>query len=130
MKLQNVFLLAGTTLIALCGYADNPQIQNANVFLYFPHLADGGPAGQRWQTRFTFTNPNTYLVGVTVDVYADNGAPLPLSFGGAPTANYTFLIPAGGTRIYRSTMSSPTIVTGWAVARATGPVMATVAFKV
>jgi hypothetical protein len=54
----------------------------AHVNLYFPHLADGGPASQNWQTAFVLCNPDsTAAAHVTITIYGDNGSALALDFG-------------------------------------------------
>src|SRR5271157_5325334 len=103
--------------------------QSAQTDLYFPHLADGGPASGQWQTRFTFINPNASAATVTMWLYADSGGALALNFGSGPTSQAQFAIPSNGTIVLQSLASSPALVTGWAYAGATLPVQATVALR-
>src|SRR5690348_15536914 len=80
--------------------------QTAQTDLYFPHLADGGPAGAQWQTRFTFINPNSATVGVVLYLYGDGGAPLTLNLGTGPASQITLTIPANGTVVLQSQIAS------------------------
>jgi Zn-dependent protease with chaperone function len=57
-----------------------------------------------------------------------NGAPLSLNLGSGINSSFEFTIPANGSKIFRSTIASSQIVTGWAVATATLPLQATVLF--
>lgn len=102
---------------------------NAQSFMYFPHLADGGPAASQWQTRFTFMNPNSSAATVEVWTYADSGIPLALNFGSGLVTTTTFTIAANGTYVLQSNMASSTLQTGWAQVAATLPVQANVAFR-
>ena len=101
----------------------------AQTDLYFPHLADGGPRSDQWQTRFTFINPNAYSAAVVLTTASDSGGALALDLGSGPTALTTFVIPANGTTVLQSRIASSATVTGWAVAASSLPVQANVAFR-
>ncbi len=105
------------------------QPQSAHVNLYFPQLADGGTFEAQWQTTFTFVNPNPFSASVALHLFDDSGGPLALDLGSGPSSRHEFLVPPQGIRILRSRIASSTIVVGWAVALATAPVQATVAFR-
>ncbi len=126
MKLRlgiTAFLLAGSLSAQI-----DPQ--SAHVNLYFPQLADGGTFAQRWQTTFIFQNPHPLVSAiVNLAIRGNNGNPLPLDFGGGAASSGSITIPGGGTRILRTTGTSPNVVTGWAVANATLPVVGTVLFR-
>ena len=101
----------------------------AQTDLYFPHLADGGPTSGQWQTRFTLINPNSTQASVSITTYSDGGAPLTLNFGNGLTSQTLLNIPANGTVVLTSQISSSVTTTGWAVAGATLPILANVAFR-
>ncbi len=123
-NLLAVLLFAASALLAQF----DPD--SAHVNLYFPQLADGGAAAQRWQTSIILQNPHPSLAaGVLLTIRGNDGQPLALDFGAGPTATANFSIPAGGTRILRSMAASPQLVTGWAVLNATLPIHGTVLFR-
>jgi len=104
--------------------------ESAHVNLYFPHLADGGPAEQQWQTSFVFTNSHPQsAVSVVLRLYNNSGGPLYLDLGAGYRSILEFSIPPSGTKVLRSLMASPTMVTGWAIAYASLPLQATVLFR-
>lgn len=101
----------------------------AQVNLYFPQLADGGPRSQQWQTSFVFLNPSTTSVaGVVLLIYNNDGSPLTMDFGSGANSQFNFAIPPQGTVVLRSRMLSSQTVTGWAQAAASIPVEGTVLF--
>ena len=116
-------------LVLLANACPGQIPQTAQTDLYFPHLADGGPIGGQWQTRFTFINPNASSASVTLYTYADSGAPLLLNLGSGATSTTTFDIPANGTVVLTSQTASSTTTTGWAYAGASLPLLASVAFR-
>jgi Peptidase family M48 len=102
----------------------------AHVDLYFPHLADGGPAADQWQTSFVFVNPHPSLPAIVfLFTYGNDGQPLSLDLGSGGTSLQILAIPASGSRTVRSTIASPTTVTGYAYAGANLPLQATVLFR-
>lgn len=101
----------------------------AHVDLYFPQLADGGDRVQQWQTTFTFVNPNPTPADVELNIYDNDGYGMPMDLGTGLSSQHNFTIPAGGVRVLRSRMASPSITVGWAIADASVPVQATVAFR-
>jgi Peptidase family M48 len=104
--------------------------EGAHVDLYFPHLADGGPAADQWQTSFVFVNPNPSLpANVFLFMYGDGGQPLSLDLGGGGASTQFVTVPPSGSRTLRSSISFPTTVTGYAVAFTDLPVQATVLFR-
>ncbi len=66
---------------------------------------------------------------MVLDFYGNDGSALPLDFGSGATSSLTFTIPPGGSRYFRSTGASPFIQTGWAIASASLPLQATLAFR-
>lgn len=104
--------------------------EDAHVNMYFPQFADGGTQAQQWQTSVIFVNPDLKsIASVQLSLYGDDGAPLSLDFGFGPASHLSFSVPAGGSRIFTSKMTSPSIVTGWALAYSTSPLQATVLFR-
>jgi len=102
----------------------------AHVNLYFPHLADGGPDFQRWQTSLEFVNPSATLAAhVELKLYGDDGIPLNLDFGSGARFLHTFTVPPGGSIALRSTIASAVLVTGWAMATSDIPLQGTVLFR-
>jgi hypothetical protein len=97
--------------------------------LYFPNLADGGPAAGQCQTLFSFVNPNNSPIPALLVWNADKGSPLSLDFGTGAHSQFTFSIAPHGTIVFASKIGSPVTVTGWAVARSTLAVQGTVAFR-
>lgn len=117
--------------LLFAGFADAQLTmpQAAQTDLYFPHLADGGPANGQWQTRFTFINPNNFTASVTLTLFADSGSPLALNFGNGFVTQTTFTIPANGTVVLASQGSGSVTATGWAYGSTTLPILANVAFR-
>ena len=104
--------------------------EGAHVDLYFPHLADGGPASDQWQTSFVFVNPHPLLpANVTLFMYGDDGQPLALDLGGGGRSVQAVTVPPSGSVTLRSSISFPKTVTGYAVAFADLPLQATVLFR-
>jgi hypothetical protein len=94
------------------------RVDSAHALLYFPQFADGGPIPARWQTSFTFANPNSTSATVFLNLYNDSGAGLPIDFGGGPSNQFSFTIPASGSVTFRSIAASTSTVVGWATASA------------
>jgi Peptidase family M48 len=125
-------LLAGVLGAMVCFGQINPTFYptGAHVNLYFPHLADGGPDYQQWQTSLEFVNPNaTLTANVELRLYGDDGIPLNLDFGSGALSLHTFTIPPGGRITLRSTIASAILVTGQAIATSDVPIQGTVLFR-
>ncbi len=117
-------------LMTLCSGLLSAQVpESANVFLYFPQLADGGPRAQQWQTSLRVLNPNPATVSVVIDFFTDAGGPLKLDFGSGAASKLTFSVPPFGAREYRSKIVSPDTVIGWAFGSASLPVQANIAYR-
>src|SRR5262249_9519657 len=121
-ELELIFGLA--VLISLPSAAQEVNLRDAHVNLWFPHLADGGTAAQQWQTWFTFVNPEQLSVDVTLNLIGNDGSPLTLDLGQGLASSLSFSVPPFGRRTFRSLMASPVTLTGWAFARATLPIQA------
>jgi hypothetical protein len=93
---------------------------------YFSHLALGGG----WQTTITYVNDSSQSVTCQTSFLSDLGVPLPVSFGGTAASSRTDILLPGGTLHQQSTanLNAP-VVTGWAQAQCTGPVKASLLFR-
>jgi hypothetical protein len=93
---------------------------------YMPHLALGGG----WQTTITYINYGPGAVSCSTAFFSDAGSPLSVAFGGAPTSARSDTLAAGGTLHQQSTADlNATVVTGWARAECSGPVKASLLFR-
>ena len=115
-------------LLAVSGFAQfDPE--DAHVDMYFPHLADGGPVKDQWQTSFVFVNPNPSLpANLVLSMFGDDGQPLALDLGGGGLSVQGYIVPPLGSVNLRSAISFPTTMTGYAFAQADLPLQATVLF--
>ena len=103
--------------------------EDAHVDMYFPHLADGGPVKDQWQTSFVFVNPNPSLpANLVLSMFGDDGQPLALDLGGGGLSVQGYIVPPLGSVNLRSAISFPTTMTGYAFAKADLPLQATVLF--
>ena len=104
--------------------------EGAHVDLYFPHLADGGPVKDQWQTSFVFVNPHLSLpANVVLSMFGDDGQPLSLNLGGGAGSVQVVTVPPSGSVTLRSSIEFPTTRTGYAVAVSDVPLQATVLFR-
>lgn len=102
--------------------------EDAQVDLYFPHLADG-KGGQTWQTRFTFVNPSTTTAAeVTLFTYSDDGSAWALDLGSGAKTEQDFFVPPQG-RVTLASSIGPQFKTGWALGFSDIPLQATAAFR-
>ena len=92
-------------------------------------MVDGGPFSGRWQTTFTFSNPNDKSVSVNLYFYDDDGGVLPMSFGQGLVTQTSFSIPPFGSRALVSAATSQTIKIGWAYANSTSLVQGVVTYR-
>jgi len=85
--------------------------EGSQVISYFPQLADGGSASQRWFTTLTFVNSNSSVSAAGIATfYDDNGNPLAIDFGSGAVASINFKVAPGGTITLTSTGLSPSEV--------------------
>ena len=100
---------------------------------YFPHLAVGG----EWQTTLTYINVSAQTVTCDTSFFKstrlrpDTGIPLLIPFDGDPAApSRSDVLPSAGSIHVESTadLNGP-IHAGWALARCTGPVKASLLFR-
>jgi Zn-dependent protease with chaperone function len=115
-------------LTASCFAQFDPE--GAHVDLYFPHLADGGPVKDQWQTSFVFVNPHPSLpANLVLSMFGDDGQPLSLNLSGGFGSVQGFTVPPSGSLTLRSSISFPTTITGYAFAVTDLPLQATVLFR-
>jgi hypothetical protein len=94
---------------------------------YFPQLAIGGG----WQTTLTYVDYSTQAVSCQTSFYSDTGTPLVVPFGGAGASTRGDTLPAGGTLHQQTTSSfSDPTVSGWATALCSGPIQASVLYRI
>jgi hypothetical protein len=102
----------------------------ASSQLYFPQLADGGPAGSKWATTIIVVNQSsTNTATVAVKFYGDDGKALALDFGSGASATLNLTIPAGGTKLMTSTGAGSTTNVGWGLATSNVPVTGTILYE-
>ena len=94
---------------------------------YFPHLA----VGQKWQTTITYINYSREEVTCQTDFISDHGSPLMVSFAELGMVDSrTDVLPPGGS-VHQETdveLSAP-LAPGWARATCSGPVQASLLFR-
>ena len=94
---------------------------------YFPHLA----VGASWQTTITYINYSPQEVSCTTEFLSDQGSPLLVSFAGrGMDISRTDTLPPGGA-VHQETnveLSAP-LAPGWARATCSGPVKASLLFR-
>ena len=104
----------------------SPQ-QTGGPTYYFPHLA----VGASWQTTITYINYSPQQVSCTTDFLSDQGSPLMVSFADRGTVvSRTDVLPPGGS-VHQETdveLSAP-LAPGWARATCSGPVKASLLFR-
>jgi|GEM_PF-1687664 len=103
-----------------------PVAQTFSYNYYFPHLAFGGG----FQTILTYVNYSPRNVSCQTSFFSDSGAPLPVPFGAAPAASRLDAL-APGASIHQQTVAdlNGAAVSGWAQAQCTGPIKASVLFR-
>ncbi len=107
------------------GEPDGSPVSGAQVY-YFAHIA----AASNWRTTFTYVNASTQAVTCNTSFYSDSGGPLPLSFNGSTVTSTSDAIPAGGiARRETDFQVNLPVTTGWAVAKCSGAVKASVLFR-
>ena len=94
---------------------------------YFPHLA----VGASWQTTITYINYSPQQVSCTTDFLSDQGAPLMVSFAelGMVDSRTDVLPPGGSVHQETNVALSAPLAPGWARANCSGPVKASLLFR-
>ena len=102
------------------------SVQGSTTY-YFPHLA----VGASWQTTITYINYSPEEVSCQTDFISDHGTPLMVSFAALGTVDSrTDVLPPGGS-VHQETdvdLSAP-LARGWARATCSGPVKASLLFR-
>ena len=99
---------------------------NAPTTYYLPHFAIAGG----WQTVLTYVNFSNQTVSCTTNFFGDDGSPLAVNFGaGASATRNDVLAPGGEIHQISQANTSGTAVTGWAQGQCTGPVKASLLFR-
>jgi len=111
---------------ALAGAAATGASASATTY-YFAHLAFG--AG--WQTTLTYVNYTPQTTTCQTTFYSDAGDPLNVPFSDGTNSLRTDSL-AAGAEIHTQTQSaeSEALSTGWAKAQCTGPVKASLVYRV
>lgn len=95
------------------------------VSYYFSQLAVGGG----FQTTLTYINYSPQEVTCVTNFYSDSGSALSIPFSEGPVATRTDALQAGQS-VHDQTIGNPAaVVEGWAQASCTGPVQASVLFR-
>ena len=94
---------------------------------YFPHLA----VGASWQTTITYINYSSQEVSCTTEFLSDQGSPLMVSFPtkGTDISRDDVLPPGGSVHEETNVELNAPLAPGWARATCTGPVKASLLFR-
>ncbi len=92
---------------------------------YLSQLAFSGA----WQSTLTFVNYSAQQVTCTTNFYTDSGSPMSVPFSQGTSATRTDVIPPGGSVHDQTTGSAKDTVQGWARASCTGPVQASLLYR-
>ena len=134
MTLPRLFAILSIVFLGCPAFAQITLPQGAHVDLFFPHVADGGEAAQRWQTSFFFVHPAnpigpsgpaTRILGF----FGQDGQPLVVTLGTATASTFSISVPAGGSVSFRTSGAGPLRV-GWAYAALDKPVQGNAAYRV
>jgi hypothetical protein len=99
---------------------------NGPVPYYLSHLAVGGG----FQTTLTYINYSPQAVTCTTNFYSNSGSPLSISFSAGTAVSTRTDTLQSGQSIHDQTTGNPAaVVEGWAQASCTGPVQASVLFR-
>ena len=93
---------------------------------YFSDLAFAGG----FQTTLSYINYGTQSVTCTTNFFADSGAPLSIPFAQGTIVTRVDILPPGGSIHDQTTASlTATVTEGWAEASCTGPVQASLVYR-
>jgi len=115
-------LPAGTPLAGASALAPTPT----PATYYFAHLAFGGG----WQTTLTLVNYGPQTTTCTTTFFSDAGDPLNVPFADETNSTRTDNL-AGGAEVHLQTQSAEggALLTGWAKAQCSGPVKASLLYR-
>lgn len=100
--------------------------------LYVAHIADGGPASNRWTTQFRFVNSaieTGQAANGTLYFFADDGSPLSVDIGNGPSSRFTISIPVSGSARVETLGGSPALHTGFVRMVFDSPIQVTAEFR-
>jgi uncharacterized repeat protein (TIGR03803 family) len=94
---------------------------------YFPHLAFGGG----FQTTLTYVNYSPQSVSCQTTFYSDSGGALEVPFAGGDISNRSDdLAPGASIHVQTQAGANDPLVSGWSQAQCTGPVKASLLYRV
>jgi hypothetical protein len=126
--IRYALLLSALALPSLIRAQLDPE--GSQVISYFPLIADGGSAAQKWTTSFTLINPHGSIpANAILTIYGNDGQPLALNFGAGSTSQVKFSIAPQGSVTYTSTAASSNITTGWAIVASSLPLAGVVQYR-
>ena len=107
-------------------YALAPNPLPSSSTYYFSDLAFSGD----YQTTLTYINYSPQPVTCVTNFYSDAGAPLSIPFGEGTISSRTDVLPPGGS-LHDQTIANltATVTEGWAQASCTGPVEASLLYR-
>jgi hypothetical protein len=99
----------------------------ASATYYFPQLVVGGG----WQTSLTYVNYSPQSVSCQTIFYGDGGAPMQVLFAddGAVSSRTDLLVPGASLHVQTQAATSGAGTEGWAVGQCTGPVKASLIYR-
>ena len=105
----------------------DPEAEPPPTTYYFPHLA----VGAGWQTTITYINYSPQEVSCQTEFLSDQGAPLMVSFAdrGAVVSRPDTLLPGGSVHQETNVELNAPLAPGWARATCSGPVKASLLFR-
>ena len=112
---------------AITGPATGTASFNQNNNYYFSQFV----FAENWESTLTYNNYSQQSVTCTTNFYGNNGAPLGVPFAqGTVTTRTDVLAPGGSIHDPTTAPHTGTVVEGWAQATCTGPVQASMLFRV
>jgi hypothetical protein len=130
-----VSLSAGSTVVFSVGGAPNAQTTGLSVAItgplvaqvpyYFSHLAVGGG----FQTTLTYVNYSPQPITCVTNFYSDIGSPLSVPFSGGAVSTRTDTLQPGQSVHDQAISNSAAVTPGWAQATCTGPVQASLLYR-
>lgn len=97
--------------------------------LYFAQIADGQFSGGRWQTAITLVNTNDRAASADLRLFASDGGPLMVDFGGGLGSQFTVTVPAKGSLSIASRPTSLPVRSGWARVYSDTPLVGSASFR-
>jgi hypothetical protein len=101
---------SGTATIQLLVTAIGPGPAADEIYLVFPHIADGGG----YRTILLLTNQTSVAADATLSFFSSSGAPLTVTLGSTTSSTFSIQIAARGSLKLETSGTSPNISSGWA----------------